>query len=64
MEPGVTIMDAMDKFHFNSPSHFNRFCRQYFDKTPGTMIKEAKAPTNKRDKRWNKSGNGRKGSAR
>lgn len=41
-EPGVTISDAMDRFHFNSPSHFNRFCHQYFGKSPGTLIKEAK----------------------
>jgi AraC-like DNA-binding protein len=38
-EPKVTIMDAMDKFHFNSASHFNRFCRQFFGETPGTIIK-------------------------
>ncbi|HCC50872.1 MAG TPA: hypothetical protein DEQ30_01510 [Porphyromonadaceae bacterium] len=41
-EPDVTISDAMDKFRFNSPSHFNRFCRQYFDKSPGAMIKDAR----------------------
>jgi len=40
-EPGVTISDAMDKFHFNSPSHFNRFCHQYFKQSPGAIIKEA-----------------------
>ncbi|MDR1724545.1 MAG: helix-turn-helix domain-containing protein [Tannerella sp.] len=38
--PGVTIIDAMDKFHFNSPSHFNHFCRKYFGSTPGAMIRE------------------------
>ncbi len=41
MEPGITISDAMDKFHFNSPSHFNRFCHQYFKKSPGTIMKES-----------------------
>lgn len=41
MEPGVTISDAMDKFHFNSPSHFNRFCHQYFNCSPGVIIKNA-----------------------
>ena len=40
-EPDVTISDAMDKFHFNSPSHFNRFCHQYFKSSPGMLIKEA-----------------------
>jgi AraC-like DNA-binding protein len=40
-EPEITISDAMDKFHFNSPSHFNRFCRRYFNKSPGVMIKDA-----------------------
>ena len=40
-ESGVTIADAMDEFNFNSASHFNRFCLQYFKMTPGKMIKEA-----------------------
>ena len=40
-EEGVTISDAMDKFHFNSPSHFNRFCHQYFKASPGLIIKKA-----------------------
>jgi AraC-like DNA-binding protein len=39
--PNVTISDAMDRFYFNSPSHFNRFCRQYFNQSPGAMIREA-----------------------
>jgi AraC-like DNA-binding protein len=43
MEPGVMISDAMDKFHFNSPSHFNRFCRRYFNESPGEIIKKARA---------------------
>ena len=37
-EPDVTISDAMDKFHFNSPGHFNRFCHQYFKTSPGAII--------------------------
>ena len=41
-EPDVTISDAMDKFHFNSPSHFNRFCHQYFETSPGAIIREIK----------------------
>lgn len=41
-EPEVTIADAMDEFYFNSSSHFNRFCVQFFKKTPGTIIKEAR----------------------
>ena len=40
-EPDVTISDAMDKFHFNSPSHFNRFCHRYFKSSPGVIIKKA-----------------------
>jgi AraC-like DNA-binding protein len=43
MEPGVTISDTIDKFHFNSSSHFNHFCRQYFNATPGVILKEAQA---------------------
>ena len=42
MEPDITISDAMDKFHFNSPGHFNRFCHQYFQMSPGVIIKESK----------------------
>ncbi|MDR0836040.1 MAG: AraC family transcriptional regulator [Tannerella sp.] len=45
MEPGITIADAIDKFHFSSPSHFNRFVRKNFNKRPGDIIKEAKALT-------------------
>ena len=41
-EPDITISDAMDKFYFNSPGHFNRFCHQYFNASPGSIIKEAK----------------------
>ena len=41
-EPGVTISEAMDKFQFNSPSHFNRFCHKYFKTSPGMVIKESK----------------------
>ena len=40
--PGITISDAMYKFHFNSPSHFNRFCHHFLEASPGTIIKEAK----------------------
>jgi AraC-like DNA-binding protein len=47
MEPEVTISDAMDKFHFNSPSHFNRFCRRYFGESPGVILKEAQATAKK-----------------
>lgn len=38
----VTIADAIEKFHFSSPAHFNRFCRRYFGKTPGELMREAK----------------------
>ncbi|MDR2917719.1 MAG: helix-turn-helix transcriptional regulator [Tannerella sp.] len=51
MEPGVTISDAMYKFQFNSPSHFNRFCHQYFKTSPGIMIRESgKIEKKQRDK--------------
>jgi AraC-like DNA-binding protein len=39
-QPDITISDAMYKFRFNSPSHFNRFCKRYFSKSPGEIIKE------------------------
>jgi AraC-like DNA-binding protein len=42
MEPGITIADAIEKFHFSSPSHFNRFARNNLGKSPGEIIKEAK----------------------
>lgn len=55
-EAGVTISDAMDKFHFNSPGHFNRFCHRYFQVSPGAIVREAKASmrkkTKSRDKAW------------
>jgi AraC-like DNA-binding protein len=40
MEPDITIADAIEKFQFNSPGHFNRFIRKHFGKTPGKLIKE------------------------
>jgi AraC-like DNA-binding protein len=42
MESGITIADAIEKFHFSSPSHFNRFSKKNFGKSPGEMIKEFK----------------------
>ena len=50
-EPGVTISEAMDKFHFNSPSHFNRFCHKYFKTTPGMVIKEAEDVSKRKKKK-------------
>ena len=41
-EPEITIADAMDRFNFNSANHFNRFCMQYFKKTPGSIIREVR----------------------
>ena len=41
-EPDVSIADAMEHFHFNSATHFNRFCLQHFQKTPGAIIREAR----------------------
>jgi len=49
-DPEITITDAMDRFNFNSATHFNRFCVQYFSKTPGAIIKEA------RQRKKNKNG--------
>jgi AraC-like DNA-binding protein len=54
-EPGVTISDAMDKFHFNSPSHFNRFCHHYFQGPPGAIMKDAKAMINRKTKKPEKT---------
>ena len=42
-EPEITIADAMDRFNFNSAAHFNRFCLQHFNRTPGMVIKEARS---------------------
>ena len=50
-EPDITISEAMDKFHFNSPSHFNRFCHKYFKTTPGMVIKEAEGDNKKEKKK-------------
>ena len=50
-EPGITISEAMDKFHFNSPSHFNRFCRKFFNTSPGMIIKEVVDDSKKRKKK-------------
>ena len=47
-EPDITISDAMDKFHFNSPSHFNRFCHQYFNASPGMIIAGGKVNKKKK----------------
>jgi AraC-like DNA-binding protein len=49
-EPDVTISDAMDKFHFNSSSHFNRFCRHHFQGPPGAIMKKEKILTGKKNK--------------
>ncbi|MDR2773719.1 MAG: helix-turn-helix domain-containing protein [Tannerella sp.] len=49
-ESGVTISDAMDKFYFNSPGHFNRFCHHYFHASPGAIAREVKASIRKKDK--------------
>ena len=49
-EQGVTISDAMDKFHFNSSGHFNRFCHQYFNMSPGSIIRNAEEERRKKKK--------------
>ena len=42
-EPVVTIKQMINQFGFNSATHFNRFCRQQFDLTPGELIRQASA---------------------
>ena len=46
-EPDITIADAMDRFYFNSAAHFNHFCVQHYNKTPGMIIQEARQQTEK-----------------
>lgn len=41
-EPHVTIKDLMEVIGYNSPTHFNRFCRTYLGCTPGELIKNSK----------------------
>jgi AraC-like DNA-binding protein len=54
-EPDVTISDAMDKFHFNSSSHFNRFCRHHFHVPPGAIMKEGKIQMKKKGQKSKKT---------
>jgi AraC-like DNA-binding protein len=43
MDPEITIKDIMNEFKFNSATHFNRFCKQQFDCTPGELLRRYKA---------------------
>jgi AraC-like DNA-binding protein len=43
MDPEITIKDVMNEFKFNSATHFNRFCKQQFDCTPGELLRQARA---------------------
>lgn len=36
--PNATIKGIMDELNFDSPSHFNRFCRRHFHCTPKDLI--------------------------
>jgi AraC-like DNA-binding protein len=44
MDPEVTIKDIMKEFKFNSATHFNRFCKQQFNCTPGELLKRSRIP--------------------
>ena len=41
-DPDITLADAMDRYNFNSATHFNRFCLKYYKNTPGKIIREAR----------------------
>lgn len=41
-EPQVTIKDLMEIIGYNSPTHFNRFCRTYLGCTPGELLKNSR----------------------
>jgi AraC-like DNA-binding protein len=44
-DPEISIRSIMSEFKFNSPTHFNRFCKQQFDCTPGELLRRAKTET-------------------
>jgi AraC-like DNA-binding protein len=46
MDPEVTIKDIMIEFKFNSATHFNRFCKQQFNCTPGELLKRSRSYRN------------------
>ncbi len=37
-DPSVTISDVMEKYEFNSPTHFTRFCKQQFGCPPSELM--------------------------
>jgi AraC-like DNA-binding protein len=39
-EPENTLSDIMQKYNFNSPTHFNRFCKQQFGYSPSDLRKK------------------------
>jgi AraC-like DNA-binding protein len=39
-KPGITINDVMIQYGFDSYTHFNRFCKQQFGKSPSELMKE------------------------
>lgn len=41
MDPSVSIKDIMLEFKFNSPTHFNWFCRQQYGCTPGELLRKS-----------------------
>ncbi len=41
MDPDVTIKGIMQEYKFNSPTHFNWFCRQQYGCTPGELLKKS-----------------------
>ena len=41
MESDISIKGLMREFKFNSPTHFNWFCRQQYGCTPGELLKKS-----------------------
>ena len=44
-DPRVTIKDIMNKFGFDTPSNFSRFCRNSFQCTPSELIRKYRQKT-------------------
>lgn len=37
--PGISIKDILEEFNFYDSSHFNKFCKQHYQKTPQELMK-------------------------
>lgn len=44
--PGASIKDVMSEFNFYDSSHFNKFCKQYFNMPPRKLIKSIRQSQN------------------